>query len=185
MRKLWSWLAIWIITWMVVLAIWGKNPAMTPVPGRILLIFILAALIAVGIFTAERRIWFRRINPLQMAIVILGIALFAAVYPFSWLNCFVIIAHVIFQQIMIAFLVFMPSRMPPARKVVLFYGLSHLVLIFYFTFTWGLTITGLSILGGLCFAYLLQKPRYGIALSYLLHLGFYAVLMHLLASAWI
>jgi len=92
------------------------------------------------------------------------------------------VSHVLFQQFMIAMLVFMePSERfsQVAWRVLISFGASHLLLAVFMSWSWTLLFTVLAAVVGIAFACLIQKVKYGITISFLIHLGFYLIFFNL------
>src|SRR3989344_8430756 len=107
-----KWLMLWLATWGISQSLWGGDPSVPASrPVAILVVFLIALVLALLLFPEERKQWFSRISSLDICLIALSVVLF---YIFSeWLFSSRILtsAHVLFQQLMIAMLVFMrPSE---------------------------------------------------------------------------
>ena len=175
-----KWLTLWLGTWAIALRLWGGDPAVNPpLPGVIVTIFMIALGAALLAFPKERNIWFSRINLLQVGMVVGSMALFVGLSTVPLMQGLLTVGHVLFQQVMIAFIIFVVPGATELRftqslwRVLLFYGLSHVLLAFYIPVSWTLFFTIMSLVGAIGFTSFIQRMRHGIALSYILHLGFY------------
>jgi hypothetical protein len=186
-NKLTSWLALWLITWGAALFLLGHTaPLATVVPRSVLVVFPAAAIGAFFLFHEERKMWLSKINWVHIAIMAAGAAALCAARTGSLTGGYLFVTeHVLFQQIMIALLIFTkPATLSQIlERVFVFFGLGHILLLFFLPVPWALLFTAFSLPGGVLFALLIEKARYGIGLSVLLHFSFYAVLAQLVQHA--
>ncbi len=183
--RLAAWSILWLIAWGAMLGLWGEDPWLAARPVPLLAIILVATVAAALLFRRESKRWLARLSR-EQALAILGVAaLFVFLDTRPWLDGLVTSAHVLFQQSMIAHLIEVGSgRSNPERtyssywNVFWFYGMSHILLALFMPILGALAITALSILGGAFFVRLITRTKYGILLSYALHLAFYAALLH-------
>ena len=183
--KVITWLVLWLAAWGVALWLWGAEPISAPQSGLTYFVFVVAIALAVLLFPRELKEWLSRVSSLQIALMLAGSALFSFFSSSPIEVDFLRSLHIGFQQIMIAVLIFLVPVSNAGfasalwRVVVLFVG-SHLLLFFFYSATWVLFFTAFSLIGAVLFVFLIQKVRGGVALSYLLHWGFYFSLLQLL-----
>jgi|SRR3989344_1168573 len=182
--KIFKWLILWLAIWGISSWLWGGDPLQpTLVPGTILVIFLVALVLAFLLFPEERKAWLSRLVAPEILIVLLSIIAFSFLDPRPFLSNTLTSAHVLFQQLMIAVLVFMrPSEKfsQIAWRVLIFFGASHLLLTIFMSWPWTLLFTVLASVTAILFAYLIQKVKYGITISFLIHLGFYLIFFNLI-----
>ena len=179
-----KWTALWLLTWGIASWLWGGDPLQpTLVPGTILVIFLVALVLAFALFPEERKVWLLRLAAPEMLVILLSIVAFTLLDQRLLMNNLLTSAHVLFQQLMIAVLVFMkPSEKfsQAAWRVLIFFGASHLFLALFMSWPWTLLFTVLASVMAIAFAYLIQKVKYGITVSFLIHLGFYLIFFNLI-----
>ncbi|MDO8580334.1 MAG: hypothetical protein Q7S13_02520 [Candidatus Omnitrophota bacterium] len=156
-------------------------PASRPV--AILVIFLIALAITFLLFPEELKQWLSRMSSADLWLMALSIALFYffSERPFS--SRILTSAHVLFQQFMIAMLVFMgPSEKfsRVAWRVLIFFGGSHLLLAVFMPWSWTLLFAISASVAAIAFAYLIQRVKHGIMFSYVIHLGFYLLLFNVI-----
>ncbi|OGZ43092.1 MAG: hypothetical protein A2719_01895 [Candidatus Ryanbacteria bacterium RIFCSPHIGHO2_01_FULL_45_22] len=179
--KIFMWLGLWLVIWGVALRLWHGEPLLTEMPGMILIVFLVGITNAFSLFSKERKMWLSKMDLAQTAIMAAGALVLSIWHPISLANGMLVAGHVFFQQIMIAFLIFMAQSTfkQTLWRVLLFYGASHLLLVFFMPVVWGLAFTLFSLFGTILFVSLIERAKYGIGLSYLLHLAFYFFLVRL------
>ena len=153
------------------------------IPGAILFIFLVAIVLAFVLFPEERKAWFSRLARPEIPIMLLGIIIFSFLDQGLFISNMLTASHVLFQQLMIAVLVFMgPSEKfsQIARRVIILFGASHLFLALFMSWPWTLLFAVLASIVATVFAYLIQKVKLGITISFLIHLGFYLMFFNLI-----
>ena len=182
--KNFKWIVLWLVTWGISQSLCGGDPLVpTSRPVAILVIFIIAFAMVFFLFPDERKQWFSRINSVDIGLIVLGVALLYLFSERPFSSRILTSAHVLFQQLMIAILVFMgPSEKfsQIAWRVLIFFGASHLLLAFFMSWSWTLLFAVPASFIAIAFAHLIQKVRHGIVISFLIHLGFYFVFFNLI-----
>ncbi|MDP3731233.1 MAG: hypothetical protein Q8R34_01940 [bacterium] len=179
-----KWLLLWLVTWGVSQSLWGGDPLKpTSVPGTILIIFLIAIVLAFVLFPEQRRKWLSRISSLEIPVILLSIAIFSSLDQRLLVSNLLTSTHVLFQQFMIAVLVFMPPSEKFSQvfwRVLIFFGASHLFLAFFMSWSWTLLFTVLATAIATAFAFLIQRVKHGITISFLIHLSFYLIFFALI-----
>src|SRR3989344_5082124 len=179
-----KWLLLWLATWGISQSLWGGDPLKaSTVPGTILIIFLVALVLAFALFPEEKKAWLSRLALLEIPIILLSIIAFSFLDQRLFVSNMLTVSHVLFQQLMIAMLVFMgPSERfsQVAWRVLIFFGASHLLLAFFMSWSWTLLFAVLATFIAIAFARLIQKVKHGIVISFLIHLGFYFVFFNLI-----
>jgi len=182
--KIIMWVVLWLVTWGISQSLWGGDPLKaTPAPGTILVIFIISIVLAFLIFTNERKVWLSGLSSLQILIILLSVGTFSFLDTRLFVSNLLTASHILFQQFMIGVLVFMiPSEKfrRSALRVLLLFGASHLLLAFFMSWTWTIFFTFLASATAVVFAYLIQRVKYGITVSFLIHLSFYLLFFKLI-----
>ena len=176
-RGILKWTILWLATWGISQSSWGGDP-LKPAqsPGTILIIFLIAIVLALILFPEQRKKWFSRMSPLEIPIMLLSIAIFSVLDQRLSVSNLLTSSHILFQQFMIAILVFTPPLEKFSQvfwRVLIFFGASHLLLAIFMSWPWALLFTGLASVTAILFAFLIQKVRYGTAISFIIHLAFY------------
>lgn len=179
-----KWAFLWLTTWGVVQLLWGGDPLVTPpLAIHIVAIFLLAIVATFTLFPEERKIWFAKLGTSQALFILLAILVYMFLDDRSLIASSLTSIHVLFQQFMIAVLVFMvPSEkfISTAWRVLFLFGASHVLLILFLPWQWTLLFSVLASLIAVPWTFLIQRYRYGIALSFFIHLLFYLILFQLL-----
>ena len=182
--QIFKWLILWLGAWGISQWLWGGDPLRpSTVPGTILIIFLVALALAFILFPKERKVWLSRLAAPETLVILLSIVAFSLVDQRPLMNNLLTSAHVLFQQLMIAVLVFMkPSEKfsQAAWRVIFFFGASHLLLSVFMSWPWTLLFSVLASITGVVFAYLIQRIKYGITISFIIHLGFYLIFFNLI-----
>ncbi|MEK7569565.1 MAG: hypothetical protein AAB500_01585 [Patescibacteria group bacterium] len=182
--KLLKWTILWLATWGISQWFWGGNPLQpTLVPGTILIIFLAALVLAFLLFPDERKVWLSRLSSWEIPVILFGIVIFSFLDTGLFTNNILTSAHVLFQQLMIAVLVFMVPAEKFKRtlvRVLLLFGVSHLLLAVFMSWPWALFFTILASATAILFTFLMQRVKYGITLSFLIHLSFYLIFFNLI-----
>ena len=175
---------LWLATWGISQSLWGGDPSVPASrPVAILVVFLIALVLALLLFPEERKQWFSRISSLDICLLALSVVLFYIFSERPFSSRILTSAHVLFQQLMIAMLVFMrPSEKfsHVAWRVLIFFGASHLLLAFFMSWSWTILFAVLALFIAIVFARLIQKVKHGIVISFLIHLGFYFVFFNLI-----
>jgi len=122
--KLIKWTILWLTTWGVAQLLWGGDPLLVPSSAvSIFGIFLLAISIAFVLFPEERKIWLEKAGLSQTLTILLIIVAYVLLDNRLIIGSFLTSGHVLFQQLMLAVLVFMvPSeRFVPTLWRVLFF----------------------------------------------------------------
>lgn len=179
-----KWLTLWLLTWGISQWLWGGDPLKaTPVPGTILIIFLIALVLAFALFSRELKIWLSKISFQEILIILVSIGLFSLFNERLLLSSILTSVHVLFQQFMIAVLVLMDPTEKftiSLKKVLILFGGTHLLLAIFMSWYWTLFFTILASAVAILFAFLTRRVKYGVTISYLIHLGFYFVLFNFL-----
>ena len=174
-----KWLILWFIVWGTALLLLSGRillPVPVPVLEILVIIFSVACVLTLIIFPKERKAWINKMSVFQFLMIILSVVVFSLVYRSNLVDGFFISSHVLFQQLMVAVLIFMRSdgRFVSAWvRVLLLFGASHLLLIIFIPMTSVLAFSIPSSAVVALWVFLIQRVEYGILLSLITHLLFY------------